>query len=254
MKRSSRSWQVTRSCPRVPRMNEIGPPWSTVDDAGTLCTASYGFAFGTSRTTIVQLGSDHYLVYSPGQPLLQAAKLLLPKSAKLVLLAPSGGHTMGLAPWLAHFDNACVIAAKQVHTRLHKTTQISEIGDVASYQSELPEFVRLHQPPNSRLGEVWVRVVSGGTTYWLVCDALMNLPALSPRFALRLLQRVYGLRIGLAVGSVFRRGMRDKKSFRTWATTRFAEVGPQVLIPCHGEVDGSADVGERLQQIIIERF
>lgn len=210
--------------------------WERVDSAGTIVTAKYRFVGGQSRTTIVRAGRDA-VVFSPGLPLLEDADV--GDASRIWLLAPSVGHTLGVAAWRERFPDARIVAAPPTAARL----PIASIVDPASLQLE---GVHVIVPPGSGTGETWLRVETENRSHWIVADAYLNLTALAPGLWLRLAQRLYGLRTGLTFGRAFRSRLSDRPAYHAWLEQCLDPALHHVLIPCHGEVDDSPTLRERL--------
>lgn len=181
------------------------------------------------------------MVFSPGAPLVAEASRLQRLHGEVFLVAPSAGHVNGIAPWRAEAPSTTVVAASVTARRIEDVPESSTPESARG----LPEGVTLHRPPVEALGEVWMRVEDGGRVYWIVCDAFSNIERLAAGFWLRLAQRLYGLRVGLAVGAAFRRKTNNGAALLAWMQQTFEE-GCDVLVPCHGEVDAAPRLAERL--------
>lgn len=208
--------------------------WERVDSAGTIVTAKYRFVGGQSRTTMVRAGGDA-VVFSPGLPLLEDADV--GDAARIWLVAPSVGHTIGITAWRERFPDARVVAAPPTAARLSIANPVDP-GSLAL------DGVHAVVPPGNGTGELWLRVDADARTHWIVADAYMNLAALAPGFWLRLAQRLYGLRTGLSFGRAFRSRLVDRRAYHSWLEQSLAPA--DVLIPCHGEIDDGPDLRERL--------
>ncbi|MCH8553402.1 MAG: hypothetical protein LAT62_15800 [Natronospirillum sp.] len=221
-----------------------------------ILTGKYQTPMAVSRTVIVRLNQQNrYLVYSPGEPLLQQAAELLGKDAEIVLVAPSSGHTLGIAPWLAAFPEARIVAATGTAEKLQKNgiTGATFLLPEALAE-ELPEHISMFLVPQCKGGEIWLTVALDGKTWWLVCDGLMNLTALSDSFIKALLQRIYGLRLGLWMTPIFVLNVIDKVAFKQWFNGWLNEQQQPVLIPCHGDVYGEPDLTQTLQALVEKRL
>lgn len=211
--------------------------WAPVGASTRMRTARYRFPGGTSRTVLVE-GQRRAVVFSPGASLVSEAERL--GGREVVLVAPSMGHTLGIDAWRSAPDVEALVAAEATARRGN-----FEAIRPDRLEIDLPEGLSLHVPPGGELGEVWMRVEDAGRVHWAVCDAFSNIERLADGLWLRLGQRLYGLRTGLAVGVAFRRKTSDGAALLAWMTERFAG-GCDVLIPCHGEIDDGPDLAERL--------
>lgn len=219
-------------------------------------TGKYQTPFAVSRTVIVRLNQQNkYLVFSPGEPLLQQAAELMEEDAEIVLVAPSSGHTLGIAPWLVKFPEARIVAAEGTAEKLAKNgiTGATFVQPKA-LADELPEHVRMFLVPQCKGGEIWLTVVLEGKTWWLVCDGLMNLTALSDSVIKATLQRLYGLRLGLWMTPIFVLNVTDKAGFKRWFKGWLNDQRQPVLIPCHGDVYGEPDLTQALQALVEKRL
>jgi len=232
----------------------MNSPWDSVGSGGRLHTARYAFPGGVSRSTIVALHGDARLVYSPGDALLESAEGLIAPDAEVLLVAPCAAHTLGLARWRDHFPRAMVVAVEGVRERVRQQAGLAEVRPLSEAEPWMPAQVRLHVPPACAMGEAWVSVEHDDRVYWLVADSIMNIAALADRFWLRWLQRLYGLKVGLSVGRMFRASVSDREGFRRWARARFDDGREHVLVPCHGEIDARPGLGARLVALIERRF
>lgn len=218
-----------------------------------IVTAKYKTPFGLSRTVIVLLDDAHksFLVYSPGEPLLEQAQNIIAKDADVILMAPSLGHTLGIASWLRAYPRARLTATEATVEKLTKQglTDIRVVTPEA-IQLELPEHIQLTRLPDCTSGELWLTILKKGRTYWLACDGVMNLPALSENWIKRLLQRLYGLKLGLWMTPTFISNITHKDQFKIWFKEWLGEAEEPVLIPCHGDVYLERDLVERLAHLI----
>ncbi len=227
--------------------------WQPLDSNRRALTARYRFPGGVSRTVLLRLGERRWLAYSPGRSLVELASSVIDPADEVLLVSPSAGHSMGLEPWKERFPSARVFATHAARPRLQRVTSIDTIATPSELAAQLPDNVQVHVP-TSKTGELWVSTDFDDRRYWLVCDSFFNLPKLADAFWLRLAQRLYGLRIGLDVGRIFRWGIKDKAAFRAWVVERFSTEHRHVLVPCHGEVDDDPDIADRVLALTHERF
>ncbi|MEM6991914.1 MAG: hypothetical protein AAF721_15505 [Myxococcota bacterium] len=243
---------VDRACHLSQEVHDTG--WDTVDGAGAVRTATYRFPGGVSRTVLLRLDERRFVAFSPGAPLARNAREMLGDDIEMFLVAPSAGHTMGVDPWREAFPGARVFAADAAVKRLARVTSAPNVELPSALAALLPEHVEVHTPPGSRTGELWLSIDVDDRVLWAVCDSFMNIAALADGFWLRLAQRLYGLRVGLSVGRVFRLGLRERATFRDWAIARFSNDRRNALIPCHGELDEGPDLTERIIALTRSRF
>lgn len=187
---------------------------------------------------VLQL-EDLNLVFSPGAPLAEQAGRWSGKP--MVLVAPSLGHTAGVAPWTRAVE-ARVVAAEPTAPRLRAAGYAGPIEGPEGFEAP---GVEIHAPPGSGIGELWVRLEDEGRVVWLVCDAFSNLSRLGPGRLAKLLQRLYGLKEGLQLGVAFRRRASDGATFLGWLEAQL-QRGCDALVPCHGEIDEGPQLAERM--------
>lgn len=234
--------------------------WQQVDSSGRLLRAQYKADFGDPYCLLVKTGANSWLVYSPGPSLLPAAQALIGSDAELILVAPSVGHSMGLAPWLDAFPQAKLTASQRAASHLGKKLQLNDFVPVAECQQGLPGWVQILELPDNFFGECWLQIdgnssgSDANTRYWAVCDSLMNLKRLSGKRLMDWLLKLYGLNTGLHFHARFRRGLKDKQAFREWALAKLAGDQRHVLIPCHGEIDSGDNFAARVTDVLNAKF
>lgn len=225
--------------------------WRPVDKSGRLYRAQYQADFGTPWSLLCRLNEVSFMVYSPGPELAESARRLIPDGAKLIIVAPSMGHTMGIKPWLQLWPAAKLVCAETARQRLQEKTGLKRYLDPAAIGILLPAECRLLVPPANSFGELWLRLQypDEDCVYWGVCDSLMNIPKLGSNPLQKLLLKFYGLGEGLHLHRRFRNGIRDRANFRDWSLQQFQAGIRQVLLPCHGDVfDDSEDRIRKLLQ------
>ncbi len=223
--------------------------WRAIAHAGVpgiIQCSKYRTPYAVSRTTTVSLGNRRFLVYSPGEPCLEHTPI--PPDADVCLLVPNRAHTSGINAWRRRYAKASIYSAES----LMSGAADWHAQDVRSL--DLPPHVEIHVLPTNELHEVWVSVDQGETVYWIVGDALMNLAQFSPIPLRRLLQRVYGLKLGLWVPRSFRASVTNRPLFRQWAREKFSRDRVHALIPCHGEIYEETDCGEKISALFDKRF
>ena len=245
-------------------MNATAQPglaWQPVDNQGRLFRAQYQADFGEPYSLLVKIDEQTALVYSPGPDLIEPARSLLGSDPRLILVAPSMGHTMGLRAWSEAFTDSRVAASSGARGRILDKTKLPVVFDTQEISTELPDWITLLDVADNSFGECWLRIAIAdedsdehSTVYWAVCDSLMNLDSLGTNPLLKLLLKWYGLAEGLHVHQRFRRGIKDKPAFGKWASEQFAGAGRQVLVPCHGEIATNDQLGEQLRALINRNF
>ncbi len=227
----------------------VTTPWEAVPGATGIFRAQYKVPRSTSCSTLVSLGDNRYLVYSPGRGLENCLTDFLSDDAKLLLLAPSTGHNLGIAPWSDAHPAAEIYAPEGIHKKIARKTKIDSIQSVDRLANQLPDFVALHTPPPHFFHEVWISVKQGDTSYWLVGDAFLNFDSVEGNFIMKFLLGLYGIKPGLRLHKLFPLGL-DKAAFRQWGEPLFNSSGKHVLLPCHQDVYNAPDCGEKLASIV----
>lgn len=248
--------------------------WQQIDEQARLYRAQYQADFGEPYSLLVKIDDQAALVYSPGPGLVESARELLPDEVRLIIVAPSMGHTLGLRPWSEAFPDSRVAATSGARARILDKTQLPVVFDTREIDDDLPDWITLIDLADNPFGECWLRIaenhrqepgdddggqISGpeenkGTVYWAVCDSLMNLDSLGSNPLLKMLLKWYGLGEGLHVHKRFRRGIKDKPAFRQWALEKFSAAQRQVLIPCHGDITADEQLGDALAALISRNF
>tara|TARA_R110001592_G_scaffold74521_1_gene226466 strand:- start:963 stop:1721 length:759 start_codon:yes stop_codon:yes gene_type:complete len=230
--------------------------WQKVDNEGVIHTAQYKADMAFSNTVLIKISGSLTLVYSPGEALIESAAELVDKDAKLFILLPSVGHISGCISWKAHFKNSVVIAGAPTRDRLMKKTGFGEVKELSFLESKLATNISLFELPGCRSGEVWVSIETSNKVYWVVCDSFMNVSTFSGgRFARLFWEKIYRIGPGLEITRGFQYGaLKDRKAYRQWAVQRFSNRKENVLIPCHGEIDNSPDLGERIVQLLEKKL
>jgi len=231
--------------------------WQQIDEPARLFRAQYRADFGEPYSLLVKIDAQTALVYSPGPGLIESARSLLPSEPRLILIAPSMGHTMGLRPWSEAFPESRVAATSGARSRLLNKTGLPVVFDTREINEELPDWISVLDLDDNPFGECWLKIMSQeeyDTVYWAVCDSLMNLDSLGTNPLLRTLLKWYGLAEGLHVHQRFRRGIKDRPGFGRWADAQFDLANRQVLVPCHGEIADDDNLREQLAALIKRNF
>jgi hypothetical protein len=228
--------------------------WRPVVGSNDILRARYRADFGEPHALLVKLAEDDYLVYSPGRGQLDSARQLIADEARVILLAPSMGHSLGLREWSEGFSHSRVVSTSGARNHLAQKTALPVFHDSREINSLLPDHIRIVDVPDNSFGECWLRIETPERIYWAVCDSLMNLPSLGNNFLMRGLLKCYGLGVGLHLHKRFRRGVKDKSGFLQWALQQFDSDKAQVLIPCHGDIDDASDLAQQLRRLLERNF
>ncbi|WP_196161546.1 hypothetical protein [Reinekea sp. G2M2-21] len=234
-------------------MNSTG--WKKVDEGGVIYSIEYKADVAISRSTIIKLSEDRYLVYSPGAAILESALEIISKDSDLILLAPAKAHILGTVSWNNEFQKSAVVASETVIPRILNMTEIAEVKELSYLEEKLPRNVRIHALPACRLGEVWVSVDTDDKIYWIVCDSITNSNVNASIVAKWFWEKIYRVGPGLEVTRGFRYfGISKKDVYREWAIGKFSNGRDNVLIPCHGDIYNESNFTQRIIDLIGKRF
>lgn len=184
-------------------------------------------------STLVGLGSDSYLIFSPGPGMENSLPDFVTPNSKLLLLAPCVGHTLGISGWSATHANAELFAPDAIHEKVTINGIVGKPQSIGVLAAQMPNHVQIHVPPPNKFHEVWLRVKQGETTFWIVGDTFLNFETVEGNFIKKFLLGLYGIKPGLRLHKLFRLGLTDKQKFKEWAITLFDSANRQVLLPCH---------------------
>ncbi len=226
-----------------------GTIWEVVPGATGIFRAQYKVPFTTPSCTLVDLGDNRYLVYSPGPGLESTLAGIVPDDAQFLLIAPSTGHYLGILPWSKAHPTAQIFASEDILEKLARKTRIDSLRPIADLDQHLPSSMSIHIPPPHFLHEIWIRVQQDGASYWLVSDAFLNFNKVEGNFILKFLLGFYGMKPGLRLHKLFPLGL-DKAAFRQWAEPLFNTPDRHVLLPCHQDIYSRQDCGEKLVEIV----
>ncbi len=225
--------------------------WQVVDEGAGLWSAEYRIPSLPCRSSAIRLPSGGYLVLSPGAQL--ASGFADELGVAELLLAPNSFHHMGVTAWQEAFPAAVVAAAPAAHKRLAKQGRTG-LSDLAVVREALPEHVGLLEPPGSRIGEVWLRVQGEDGVIWCVGDSFFNLPRLSKRLGVRLLQKVLRSAPGLRLSNLMKwGGLKSRGDFKRWVLEQLDADQPIKIVVLHGDV-AEDDVASRLRELIQSRL
>lgn len=225
--------------------------WQEMPGTPGIFRAPYTVPGTTPFSTIVDLGDNNYLIYSPGPDLESNLPDSISASAKLLLLAPCTGHNLGLEPWLQSHLDATAFAPKGVKARLEKKKRdTSALHSIEELVPLLPDHVQLHELPDNNFHEVWISVEKNNTVFWMFGDAILNFDSLDVNFIIKFLLGVYGIKEGLNLHKMFLRGLKDKSGFKEWGLKLFDDNRRHILLPCHRETYDAPDCGQRIVSLL----
>ncbi len=206
------------------------------------------------RAVAVMLDGEHLLIYSPVKESMPGSLRELKDIGEPTwLLAPNHFHNLGLDPYAQILPDARVASSDEARKRLDLKLR-SPVEYLSKLAKDLPDHVRLLEPPGTRNGEVWLRVETAQGIAWVVGDAFMNLEEQPPGCLGRLLP-LFGVVPGLIVGGSFKWiALYDRRLYGTWLRAQLAADRPVMLIPSHGRIERGPDLADRLQALVEARL
>lgn len=185
---------------------------------------------GKLRCIALRLKSGGFCLYSPVAGLEKGAAALGPITC---LLAPNHYHNKGVAPYVARFPDARLMAPQASCARLHKVTGAAVLA-LEDAAPDLAGDMRLIAPEGLKTGEVWVRARDG----LVVVDAFAG-----------------GAGDGTSpdmLKTFPRYGVSNREVYLTWVSAFMAREKPVILVPCHGGVVRNAALPGMLTTLATE--
>ncbi len=209
-----------------------------VADVNGLFTATKG----DLRCTAIVLKSGGLCLFSPVAGLNDQAKASLADLGPVeFLFAPNHYHNKGLAEYQAAYPTAKTIASDAGRPRLARVTGLDFQG-TRELSRDFEDGMRLETPCGLKTGEVWIITPSARGVAWLVVDAFAGSKGGTE-------QGTDHVRL---LGTFPRYGVGDRPTYTNWLTKFLDCEPPDVLIPCHGQIDRGADLNVRLQKLIAD--
>jgi hypothetical protein len=226
--------------------------WKKINEI--LWECSYKFSAGISRSLLVKISDDKFLVYSPGdQATADLAKEIIPDGSEIFLLEPNTYHNLGLPIWKASFPNSKPVAAAAAIASLQKKTGIKS-ENLEALKSTLPSHISLLELPHNKIGEVWLDIQTPGERTWAVCDAIFNFAKLPGGF-MGFMMKLNRMGPGIEISRMYEYlGTSNKKVFGQWIINEMSAKKPTRLIPCHGEIYERQDLISHLEGIAKSRL
>lgn len=237
-------------------MTDVVPTWTPICSDRGLWTAEKWHPKGWHwRCCAIELRSGGTLVVGPVRGLGEEAHArLVEVGAPTWLLAPNYFHYMGLPEYLERYPDARVAATDKAAARIVKKSPAElDIRPLAEVGAELPDHVRVLEPPGIKSGEVIVRVETARGVAWICTDSFFHVEQKARGFIgfmLSITGTVPGLRIGRTFTGLAVRG----KAYREWLLPELERDPPRILVPGHGAVVEGDDLGERLATLAKSRL
>ncbi|WP_141731687.1 hypothetical protein [Oligoflexus tunisiensis] len=203
------------------------------------------------RMVALRLDHGKLLVYSP-LPLKKDEdfRKLDELGEVAVVLAPNIYHNLGIKPFRQRYPKVQLLASSSAIPRLRKVTG-ETFATPDSIAALLPSAVAIVEPHGLKNGEVWMSIRGpNGEGILVVGDAYFNMSAPKGRLFHAVL-RLTGAGPGFRVSRVFHMiGIQDRAAYRAWLDQLMKFVRPKVLIPCHGAIHRSENLGAELVEWI----
>jgi hypothetical protein len=213
-------------------------------------TFEYSSGPGTATALAVDVGGGVLVASPPCRVADDAFEALASRAPVRALVATNAFHTLGLAPWKAHFPEAAVFAPPQSLQRVTKVSGVGGIRPLSEAAALTGERVALIELPYFRTGEALIKVRTTEGLLWYVTDIIFNLPRLPshPLFALlfKLTDCAPGLRIN-RIAPLFM--VRNRPALWGWLAAEARRDRPRWLVPAHGERIDLADAPTRLEEL-----
>jgi hypothetical protein len=229
--------------------------WQMIDDEFNLWCADYHVPNFRSRSLALELTSGRVIIISPGASLIDADLPPL-KDASLppFLLAPNSYHNVGIGRWRDRYPASTVFASRKAITRLARLG-IADIQPLDSLRNALPANISILEPPGTRSGEVWLRLIGRKSRTWIVCDSFFNYEALSRRPLARAMQIIFRAAPGLRVSNIVKWWLiKDRKKYQTWVLNQLGTDSPTRLVPAHGAILSDPNLASALASLVRMRF
>jgi len=195
---------------------------------------------GELRCTAITLQSGGLCLFSPVAGLNACAQeSLRERGAVEFLIAPNHYHNKGMAEYAKAYPAASIVASEASQPRLERMTGLNFQGLEALSQS-FPEGMRLVPPEGLKTGEVWLVAPAGNGVAWLVVDAFAGAKGLPEE----------GDETVRLLGTFPKFGIQDRSLYLEWLNRFLHSEPPDVLIPCHGQIESGPRLKAQLQNLM----
>ena len=232
--------------------------WHPVDNYPEIIVGQYVVPNFVSNSVSIQVSDNEFILYSPGESLLDSWPHKDIQDLKLHILIPNAYHFMGVAAWKKHFPKAQLYASELALKQLKPKKDFAFAEDVFILEKAnlpLPLSYEVLFPPGHRAGDVWLKKYNTEGSLWVTCDSFLNYERLSNQPVARLMQKVLGAAPGLKMSQVIKWFiLDDRKEFKAWALELARMDKPSTLIPSHGELGQSVDLYEDIIGLLETRL
>ena len=230
-------------------MSTTIPGWTTLAETPLVLVHEYGFGAGRANALAVALPNRNWMIVSPPPKLTAEQAQAFTELGQVVALVENNGtHHMGLGPCRARFPDAVTYAEPKAAARIRsKNKDAGQLEPIEALRPLLGDAVSIVAADGCKIGDVIVRVKTEGGTVFYASDFLANInrPPKNP-FA-RLLFKLTGSGPGLRVFRIFFMVfVADRKAAIDFLIRELQADPPAMMVPAHGDVVASPDLGTTL--------
>ncbi len=227
--------------------------WNVLDEDAGILVYEYEFTKGsTSNAMTARMADGSLLVLSPPCGVEDGVYRELESFGGVTaLVGVNGLHHLGLPAWHEAFPSARIYASEVAAKRIQRRQPaLPKIESAEALAEKVGEGVRVHTVPGINNGELWLQV---GST-WYVSDGFFNMqsaPSGFMGFLFKWTQSGPGFRVNGLQRAVF---VRDKPGYKRWVLAQLDQALPDVVVPAHGAIEESSNVGAQMRALIEQRF
>lgn len=228
------------------------PGWTTLAEQPALLVRDYGFGGGRATAMAVKLERGWLMVSPPANIKPGEVEAFRDSGGVVALLENNAAHSMGLAPWRAHFPDAVSYATPVAAKRIAKKSKdAGRLADIPELQALCGDQVHVVVLPACRMGDVLVRVTTEKGDALYLSDLVANLPELPKNPVARLMFKWSDSAPGLKVFMLFFWFFTsDKTAVRDALIAELQAHPPAMLIPAHGNWLVEPELGPRLTTLL----
>ena len=195
---------------------------------------------GTLRCVAIRLSSGNLCLYSPVQGLGTLAQKSLESLGKVTyLLAPNHYHNKGLKEYSEIFPEAKICCTQNAKPRLEKQTTLS-FNSLEILEQSLPKKTCFIEPLGLKTGEVWVKMSFDNQVFWVVTDAFCG-----PKMT----KKSYAEQPEL-LSTFPKYGISDRQAYFDWLAQQIKTAPPNMIIPCHGSILSTTNLGTSTLKLV----
>ena len=192
------------------------------------------------RSSAIRLCDGSLCIYSPIAGTANAAQESLSKLGEVsILLAPNHYHNKGLAEYQEVFPDADLSCSTTALPRLSKVTGLKFKG-LEAVKDQLSTNTRILEPEGLKTGEIWVQIQSKIHVVWIVTDAFTAPPTLAGKYSQE----------PSLLNAFPKYGVKDRAQYIRWVEVEIAGLAPTTLVPCHGGLLKSKNLGLALVKLL----